>query len=130
MNAVGVGVDLVEVARVSAIIADKGARVFERLLTPAERAYCESRPDPATHVAVRLAAKEAVYKALQGSEAARAIGWREIEVQRSLDGRPEVALTGVAADRARELGVARVLLSLSHTHEAAVAVAVLVSGQQ
>lgn len=130
MNAVGVGVDLVEVARVSAIIADKGARVFERLLTPAERAYCESRPDPATHVAVRLAAKEAVYKALQGSEAARAIGWREIEVQRSPDGRPEVALSGVAADRARELGVARVLLSLSHSHEAAVAVAVLVGGKQ
>src|SRR2546425_4006152 len=82
MSVVGAGVDLVEVARVSAIIADKGARVFERLLTPAERAYCESRPDPATHVAVRLAAKEAVYKALQGSDAARGIGWREIEVTR------------------------------------------------
>src|SRR3989454_2596558 len=80
--ALGVGVDLVEVPRVSAIIADKGARVFERLLTPAERAYCESRPDVATHVAVRLAAKEAVYKALQGSDAARGIGWREIEVIR------------------------------------------------
>src|SRR5438093_249195 len=80
MTAGGVGVDLVEVSRVAAIIADKGSRVFERLLTPAERAYCESRPDPATHVAVRLAAKEAVYKALQGSEAARGIGWREVEV--------------------------------------------------
>ena len=58
MNALSVGVDLVEVPRVSAIIADKGARVFERLLTAAERAYCESRPDPATHVAVRLAATQ------------------------------------------------------------------------
>jgi len=125
MSAVGVGVDLVEVARVQAIITDKGARVFERLLTPAERAYCESRPDPATHVAVRLAAKEAVYKALQGSEAARGIGWREIEVTRAPDGRPDVTLSGLAAARARELGVARVLLSLSHTHLAAVAVAVL-----
>ncbi|HEU5259891.1 MAG TPA: holo-ACP synthase [Gemmatimonadales bacterium] len=125
MSAVGVGVDLVEVARVQAIITDKGARVFERLLTPAERVYCESRPDPATHVAVRLAAKEAVYKALQGSEAARGIGWREIEVTRAPDGRPDVTLSGLAAARARELGVARVLLSLSHTHLAAVAVAVL-----
>jgi len=122
----GVGVDLVEVARLSAIIADKGARVFERLLTPAERAYCESRPDPATHVAVRLAAKEAVYKALQGSDAARGIGWREIEVTRAPDGRPDVALSGSAAARAEALGVRRVLLSLSHTHLAAVAVAVLV----
>jgi len=125
VSAIGVGVDLVEVARVGAIIQDKGPRVFERLLTPTERAYCESRPDPATHVAVRLAAKEAVYKALQGSAAARGIGWREIEVTRSADGRPDVRLTGLAAARARELGVKRVLLSLSHTHVAAVAVAVV-----
>jgi holo-[acyl-carrier protein] synthase len=128
MTAIGVGVDLVEVSRVAAIIADKGSRVFERLLTAAERAYCESRPDPATHVAVRLAAKEAVYKALQGSEAARGIGWREIEVTRAPDGRPAVELSGLAAARARELNVDRVLLSLSHTHQAAVAVAILERG--
>jgi holo-[acyl-carrier protein] synthase len=126
MNMLGVGVDLVEVPRLSAIIADKGARVFERLLTPGERAYCESRPDPATHVAVRLAAKEAVYKALQGSEAARGIGWREIEVIRAADGRPDIVLSGSAAARAEALGVRRVMLSLSHTHLAAVAVALLV----
>ena len=125
MSAIGVGVDLVEVSRVAGIIADKGSRVFERLLTPAERAYCESRPDPATHVAVRLAAKEAVYKALQGSDAARGIGWREIEVTRAPDGRPAVELSGLAAARARELNVGRVLLSLSHTHQAAVAMVVL-----
>lgn len=125
MSAIGVGVDLVEVARVSAILTDKGSRVLARLLTPAERAYCESRPDVATHVAVRLAAKEAVYKALQGSPAARGIGWREIEVVRAPDGQPDVSLVGLAAARARELGVARVLLSLSHTHIAAIAMVVL-----
>jgi holo-[acyl-carrier protein] synthase len=125
MSAIGVGVDLVEVARVAAILADKGSRVLARLLTPAERAYCESRPDPATHVAVRLAAKEAVYKALQGTDAARGIGWRDIEVVRATDGRPDVRLTGLAAARGHELGVGRVLLSLSHTHEAAVAMVVL-----
>ena len=128
MTAIGVGVDLVEVSRVAAIIADKGSRVFERLLTPAERAYCESRPDPATHVAVRLAAKEAVYKALQGSAAARGIAWREIEVTRAADGRPAVELSGLAAARARELDVGQVLLSLSHTHQAAVALVVLERG--
>ena len=125
MNAVGVGVDLVEVARARAMIADKGAHVFDRLLTPAEAAYCRSRPDPAEHVAVRLAAKEAVYKALQGSDAARGIGWRDIEVTRAPDGRPDVELSGLAASRAKELGVSKVLLSLSHTHQAAVAIAVL-----
>jgi holo-[acyl-carrier protein] synthase len=75
---------------------------------------------------VRLAAKEAVYKALQGSESARGIGWREIEVTRASDGRPDVILTGLAAQRAAVLGVQQVLLSLSHTHEAAIAVALLV----
>jgi len=125
VSAVGVGVDLVEVERARAMIADKGAHVFERLLTPSEAEYCRSRPDPAEHVAVRLAAKEAVYKALQGSDAARGIGWRDIEVTRASDGRPDVELTGLAASRARELKVRRVLLSLSHTHQAAVAIAVL-----
>jgi holo-[acyl-carrier protein] synthase len=125
MSAIGVGVDLVEVSRARAMLADKGAHVFDRLLTSAEAAYCRSRPDPAEHVAVRLAAKEAVYKALQGNDAARGIGWREIEVTRAADGRPDVTLTGLAAARAGELRVKRVLLSLSHTHEAAVAVAVL-----
>ena len=125
VSAAGVGVDLVEVARVRTMLADKGAQVFDRLLTPDEAEYCRSRPDPAEHVAVRLAAKEAVYKALQGSEAARGIGWREIEVVRSADGRPDVVLSGVAAQRAAELGVHRVLLSLSHTHEAAIAMAVI-----
>src|SRR5437660_4800272 len=128
MTAIGVGVDLVEVSRVAAIIADKGSRVFQRLLTPTERAYCESRPDPATHVAVRLAAKEAVYKALQGSEAARGIGWREIEVIRPPDGRPALRLPGFAAARAGQLGVERVLRSLAPTHHAAATVGVLERG--
>jgi holo-[acyl-carrier protein] synthase len=126
MNTLGIGIDLVEVPRVSAIIADKGGKVFERLLTSAERAYCESRPDPATHVAVRLAAKEAVYKALQASEEARGVSWKEIEVTRDVEGRPDVTLTGLAAKCATALGVRRVMLSLTHTHLAAVAVAVLV----
>ena len=127
MNTLGLGVDLVEVPRVSAVLADKGERVYQRLLTGAEREYCTSRADPATHVAVRLAAKEAVYKALQGSEAARGIGWREIEVVRAPDGHPSISLSGAAAARAAELGVRRVVLSLAHTHLAAVAVALLVA---
>jgi len=120
----GVGVDLVEVARVRVMLTEKGPHVFERLLTPGEAAYCRSKADPAESVAVRLAAKEAVYKALQGSAAARGIGWRDIEVVRDEDGRPEVVLTGLAADRAREMGITRFFVSLSHTHEAAIAVAV------
>jgi holo-[acyl-carrier protein] synthase len=125
MSVVGVGVDLVEVSRVRGMLAEKGSHVYERLLTPGEAAYCLSKADPAESVAVRLAAKEAVYKALQGSPAARGIGWRDIEVVRAEDGRPDVSLVGLAAARAAELGVSRILLSLSHTHEAAIAMAVV-----
>ncbi len=125
MSVVGVGVDLVEVSRVRQMLAEKGVHVFDRLLTSDEARYCRSKADPAESVAARLAAKEAVYKALQGSAAARGIGWREIEVVRDEDGRPEVALTGLAAERATVLRVRRVIVSLSHTHQAAVAMAVL-----
>jgi len=75
VSAVGVGVDLVEVSRARAMLADKGAHVFDRLLTPPlKRSTAAPGPIPPKHVAVRLAAKEAVYKALQGSDAARGIG--------------------------------------------------------
>lgn len=125
MSVAGVGVDLVEIERVRSMLAEKGAHVFDRLLTPDEARYCRSRTDPAESVAARLAAKEAVYKALQGNPSARGIGWREIEVVRDEDGRPDVALRGLAAERASALGVKRVMVSLSHTHQAAVALAIL-----
>ncbi len=127
MSTIGVGVDLVEVARVRHMLAEKGAHVFERLLTPGEASYCLSKLDPAESVAVRLATKEAVYKALQNIPAARGVGWREIEVVRDENGRPEVVLTGLAQQVADKMGVRQVMVSLSHTHAAAIAIAVLES---
>jgi len=121
-----VGIDLVAVARVERLLQRSGERAWERLLLPGERAYCEGMAVPARHVAARLAAKEAVYKALQGTEDARGIGWRDIEVVRDRHGRPTVALHGRAADRLREVGARQVLLSLTHTDEIAAAIAVLV----
>jgi len=107
------------------MLAEKGTHVFERLLTRGEADYCLTKLDPSESVAVRLAAKEAVYKALQNIPAARGVGWRDIEVVRAEGGRPEVVLTGLAQQVAAEQGVRRVLVSLSHTHEAAIAIAVL-----
>ena len=125
MATVGVGVDLVEVDRIETMLAERGHHVFDRLLTPAEGAYCQQMARPAEHVAARLAAKEAVYKALQGTDEARKIGWRDTEVVRAPGGKPEVVLHGRARERAGELGVRVVLLTLSHTHRTAIAVAVL-----
>lgn len=124
--AIAVGVDLVAVARIERMLDHVGDRAMERLLTADERAYCVGMAFPARHVAARVAAKEAVYKALQGTEDARGISWRDIEVIRDLTGRPTVRLHGRAAPRLAELGGTRVLLSLTHTDDLAAAIAVVI----
>ncbi len=126
MSVRGIGLDLVAVARIERLLAHHGTRALERLLTDGERDYCLKMAAPARHVAARVAAKEAVYKALQGSEDARGIGWREIEVVRDPDGRPEVHLSGSAARRLSALEATQVLLSLTHTDDLAAAVALVV----
>ena len=127
-HVVAVGIDIVEVERIARMLERKGDRALTRLLTEAEAAYCRAQQLPARHVAARVAAKEAVYKALQGSPEARAIGWREIEVVRDWDGRPAVRTTGRAAARTEQLHVAQVLLSLTHSAATAAAIAVLTRG--
>ena len=127
-HVIAVGIDIVGVPRVAALLERKGDRATNRLLTAAEAAYCLAQARPASHVAARIAAKEAVYKALQGSPDARAIGWRDIEVVRDWDGRPTARLSGRAARRAEQLEVAQVLLSLTHHHDTAAAFALLLSG--
>lgn len=121
---VGLGVDVVDIPRVEKMVERYGDRVLARLFTDGERRYVAERSLPAPSLAVRIAAKEAAYKALAGNELARGIGWRDIEVVNAWDGAPSITLHGVAEQRAAELGVARLLVSLSHTHLTAVAVVV------
>jgi len=122
---VGIGVDLVDVARVKRLVASKGERALRRLFTEGERAYAERKVQPFVHLAARVAAKEAAFKALAGSDGARAIAWREMEVCAAEDGRPSLILHGAAARRAAELGVAAIWLSLSHSELTAGAFVVL-----
>ncbi len=125
---VGVGIDLVDIARVQRLIDGKGQRALDRLFTADEVAYATSRASPAMHLAARIAAKEAAFKALSGSDEARRIGWREVEVIAQSGGAPRLELHGRAQLRARELGVGRAHLSLSHTDTTAGAVVVLDRG--
>lgn len=122
---VGIGIDLVDIARVERMIADKGARVLEKLFTENEVAYAMGRARPAMHLAARLAAKEAAFKALAGSDDARLIGWREVEVVARDGHSPLLVLTGRADTRARELGIQHLWISLTHTDSAAAATVVL-----
>ncbi|MEO7965312.1 MAG: holo-ACP synthase, partial [Gemmatimonadaceae bacterium] len=116
---IGIGIDLVDVARVTRMLERDAERYAARLLTDGEWAYCSGMQRPATHVAVRLAAKEAAFKALAGTEDARAIGWREIEVVHGPHRAPELRLHGRAAARLEELGGSRVFVSLTHSESSA-----------
>ena len=119
-----IGIDIVDVPRFRALLARRPS-VVERLFTPAERAYAESRADPAERLAARFAAKEAVMKALGAGFGD--VAFRDMEVVRSPGGKPGVRLVGRAAARAQQAGVTGWHLSLSHTATSAVAVAVAVA---
>ncbi len=122
---VGVGLDLVDIARIRRLLDARGERALAKLFTAAEADYAARRPEPARHLAARFAAKEAAYKALAGTAEARGIGWQDIEVAVEWDGRPTLRLHGRAAARAAELGVARAHVSLTHAETTAAAVVVL-----
>ena len=122
---VGIGFDLVTIARVEAMLARKEQRALDRLFTLHEQRYALARARPAMHLAARLAAKEASFKALTGSDEAKLIGWKEAEVQRGDDGPPVLVFTGRALARATELGVKNVWLTLSHTDDTAGGVVIL-----
>lgn len=122
----GIGIDLVDHQRIRSMVERVGRdRVFKRLLTEGERAYCGRMRDPFPHVAVRLAAKEAGFKALAGDLESRGIAWQEIEVVHDEHRRPVLRLHGRAWQRAVALGVTGIHVSLTHSKESAAAVVVL-----
>jgi holo-[acyl-carrier protein] synthase len=127
VNVIGVGVDLVDLERVARLLAHKGEHAMQRFFTDEERAYLATRPEPTGHAAARIAAKEAVYKALQSLPGARGVGWRDIEVTRDADGRPAICLHGLAAELAAGHGGLAVQVSLTHSATSAGAVAVVTS---
>ena len=119
---VGVGLDLCEVSRVAALLDRWGERFAAKIFTPAERAYCRGRAQPAQHFAARFAAREAALKALSVPSG---LQWHELEVLSTPGKGPELRLSGGAAIAAARLGVTRVHLTLSHAADVAAAVVVL-----
>jgi holo-[acyl-carrier protein] synthase len=116
-----VGTDLIEIARVRRAI-ERYPTFRERCFTEAERAYCDSRRNPAQSYAGRFAGKEAVGKAL-GFGVARAFAWKEVEIV----GRPKpsVRLHGRLAAWAEHVDAGEIDLSMTHSRELAQAVAVV-----
>jgi holo-[acyl-carrier protein] synthase len=112
------GIDIIRIDRIRKTLARFGPRFTKRVLTAGEDRYVRGRPET---MAGRWAAKEAVSKVL--GLGVRGIGWRDIEIERLPTGQPSVRLHGRAAQRAEQLGMGRVAVSISHEAEYAVAVA-------
>jgi len=121
---IGVGTDLIEISRIEQSIARYGERFLARVFTPAEMEYCRRKKNAAESFAARFAAKEAGAKAL-GTGIGSGVSWLDLEVVREPGGRPVLALSGRAAERAKQLGVARICLSLTHSRDTALAVVVM-----
>jgi holo-[acyl-carrier protein] synthase len=113
------GVDLIEIERIRRAL-DRYPGFRDRCFTDAERAYCDSKPNPPQHYAARFAGKEAVGKAL-GSGVY--FTWREIEIR----GRPKpgVELSGRTKAFAERVGAGRIDLSMTHSRELAAAICVV-----
>jgi len=121
---VGIGTDMIEISRIEQSIEQFGERFLDRVFTPGEIAYCrQKKKHSAESFAARFAAKEAAAKAL-GTGISRGVSWKEIEVQRQPGGPPTLHLSGRAGEIAEQLGIAHLSLSLTHSRDMALAVAV------
>lgn len=115
----GTGIDLVEITRIKKLHTKAGDTFLKRVFTPWERKYLSQKGNPYPSMAARFAAKEAVFKALDLR--GRGSSWQEVTVLTLASGKPSLLLSGKTARRAKELGVGKVTLSLSHSKEMAVA---------
>ena len=122
----GIGIDIIEVARIQASYERFGERFLKRILHPNEISYCLSHKVPAPFLAARFAAKEAISKAF-GTGIGAELGWQDMEVGRKPSGEPFVILHQAGQRLLQERGARAVLVSLSHTQQHAAAVAILES---
>jgi holo-[acyl-carrier protein] synthase len=125
MNILGIGIDIVELARIESMIARHGDRFLDRVFTPEERRYCSNLRTASRCYAARFAAKEAVSKAFGTGIGAR-VGWLDLEIERDPAGKPSVCLLNAAAAFAQELGITQILVTLSHAEHYAVAQAIAI----
>lgn len=121
---VGLGIDVVEIARFEEVLQRHPERAPERIFTTAERAEGESRARPLEYYAGRFAAKEALLKAI-GTGLTEGISWQDITIGGSAGSRPAVAVSGATRHALARLGSPSIHVSISHDGGVAIAVAIL-----
>ncbi len=124
MRIIGHGIDIVETARLAAMVAAHGQHFLDRCFTPAEQAHCLVGKRRDEHLAGRFAAKEAVLKAL-GTGSRAGIAWTDMEILPDSQGKPTLTLAGQCAALAAKAGITQWHISISHitTHATASALA-------
>ena len=120
----GIGIDLIEVRRISEAIEKYGDRFLKRIYTDVEIHYCPSKKGAALHYAGRFAAKEAAFKALERGWGGD-ISWKEIEIYNESSGAPRLVFYGKALELARQKKVVRSHVTISHVEQHATAAVVL-----
>lgn len=125
MSVRGIGMDLVQIPRMRKVIGRWQERFLQRIFTEEEIAYCQARRDPVPHFAARFAAKEAGLKAL-GTGLRFGVRWRELEVRRERGGPPVLVLSGRSQEIGLSRGGSRMLLTLTHDGDYAMAQALLI----
>ena len=120
----GVGIDIIEVARIASAYEKFGERFVNRVLHADEIAYCLSHKNPGPFLAVRFAAKEAISKAF-GTGIGASLGWQDMEICKKKSGEPFVVLHGKGKKLFKSRRAKRLLVSLSHTANYAAATAIL-----
>lgn len=120
----GTGIDIVDISRFERFVAENNVSLFQRLFTAGEQEYCAAKKRSAQHYALRFAAKEAFLKAL-GTGLREGVSWRDMEVVHDVYGKPELHLSGGAAQLFASKGLRRCFLSLSHDGNCAVASVIL-----
>lgn len=128
MRVIAHGIDLIHCERIRRVWQTHGARFLQRVYTPAEAAYCRAHKDPVPRLAGRFAAKEAVMKLL-GTGWRGGVEWTDIETLPDPLGKPLATLRGQTAELAATLGIAHILISISHSGEYAVASAIGIAGE-
>jgi len=111
----GTGIDIVEITRIKKLM-EKDDRLKNRIFTENEVRYCEKKRKKYHHYAVRFAAKEAIWKALGKG----GVGLKNIEIRNRSNGQPQVYIKG------KRLDAPKILVSLTHSREYAVAQAIVV----
>lgn len=120
----GLGADLIDVARIAGVLERQGDRFLSRVFTDEERAYCFGMKFPHKHLAARFAAKEAVSKAFTTGIGAE-LGWKSVSVYHGERHEPLVRLDEKGLALLRQVGGTAVMITLSHTDTAAMAVAAI-----